>query len=776
MKHNDQGQKSRFIRCYLSLAICSVMSQAYALQAMNDSDLRAVDGQDGLQLQINYETAKIDQLTWQDQARQVDGSAGKNLNMTMNNVNITRGALPSTDKLGVQLKADIYSTAAATPGLNLNVQATLGKLTAEQWMLCADTSCRATNASLGALSLEAYNPIQVNLLTTQGLFNRDRQATLDLAIRDAVIGLAQKDQNGQSNRLALQNFNLNLHSSGYIYVDPQAGLTLKTAPDGYVDFIANDLSGRPGVNLELALNERGLIRAGMSGRLYDGLIQIGAGNHAVDLLGTNQQASNSNAAATTGLKLKVEGLLSNDLDRLGNKAATLELGAAGHYAYGLRFENLTALRTRSNVGENQRGDLPLGTERAGIGMEGIYFNLVDSRSIQLPEHLTLNRTFLGTNSGPLAVKMTNAMDYQQLLADSSLNTYSAVLALRQVDLQAMSRRGRFIASPDITVAGTLPSSEPSKWGLGTPIHNLNANLAIYAKKADGTRDYIVEKDQNDVATLKAVSGSERLGFSAALSTQGVSSDGSKTTSILLIDGSDNRNYANGMVTPIDNYIGIRNIDMLFNGYGSIGLENGQVNVSMPDLRLVVAAQLAAGYLPGAKYQTCPSVGGCYAPSNSFTSNKDVLAGVKLRLAGAMNFALVPRGLDPDPSVGQYAASQLGFIGVLNLNANSYMNNAIQLVDADGSTLGLDNLSGQLTFDNRLLVNKDSIGVNTNLVFNPNKTPDAVLRAKDINLYPASVVEGKTMLGNPQRLGEFAITGGRLETQISIRPRDGAFKF
>jgi len=83
----------------------------------------------------------------------------------------------------------------------------------------------------------------------------------------------------------------------------------------------------------------------------------------------------------------------------------------------------------------------------------------------------------------------------------------------------------------------------------------------------------------------------------------------------------------------------------------------------------------------------------------------------------MNFALIPRSNVPSGSNG-LPASQLGFIGILNLNASSNMNNAIQLVDTDGATT----------------------------------------------------------VGNPQRLGEFAITGGRLDTQMSITPRDTPFKF
>jgi len=764
----NQTRKT-WVYSYLGLVIGLIMSQAHALQAMDDGALRAIDGQDGVNINFEYDKIKIDQLALRDQVS-TEATRPQGLSAQLNQITIDQGQLADGKKLGAQLGFDVYSGATAQPGLNLIVQSTLGKVRAEQFMLCASQDCTTTQ-SLGAFEFESYNPMQFNMLTSKGLFNQDSKAVLGLSIKDASLALLQKDQNGVAHKFALQNFTFNWNSTGYMYVDSQAGLTLKTGTDGFADFQRDDTTGRSGVNLEFGVNGQGLIRGGMSGRLVNGFVQFGAGKNPSELLATT---ANNNTGAN-GVKLRIEGQFTNDLDQLGDKATTLELGSAGQYAYGLRFENITALRTRSNVVGNEQGDLALSHERSGISMDGIYLNLVNSSMIKLPENMVLNNIYLGTNSGAKASKLVQSTDYQQLLAQTAVNPYSAVLALRQVDLMAMSRRGRFIATPDITVKDQLPSTEPTKWGLGIPIHNLNANIAVYGKTSDGVNDFIATKDANNIPILKTVKGSERLGFSAAVSTQGVSSDGSKTTSLLLIDGSDNNNYTNGTVTPTDYYLGIRNIDMLFNGYGSIGLENGQVNVSMPDLRLVVAAQLAAGYLPGAKYRSCPSMGGCYAPSNSFIRNNDVLAGIKIRLAGAMNFAVIPRS-NVLGANNNLPASELGFVGMLNLNANTFMNNAIQLVDADGSTLGLDNLSGAIAFDNRLALTKDSIQVGTSFVFNPQKTPDAVLRAKDINLYPASVVNDKTIVGNPQRLGEFAITGGRLDTQMSITPRDTPFKF
>jgi hypothetical protein len=42
------------------------MQNGYAMQAMNDSDMRAVDGQDGIVADVSYGSVGFDQLYWDD--------------------------------------------------------------------------------------------------------------------------------------------------------------------------------------------------------------------------------------------------------------------------------------------------------------------------------------------------------------------------------------------------------------------------------------------------------------------------------------------------------------------------------------------------------------------------------------------------------------------------------------------------------------------------------------------------------------------------------------
>ena len=131
------------------------------------------------------------------------------------------------------------------------------------------------------------------------------------------------------------------------------------------------------------------------------------------------------------------------------------------------------------------------------------------------------------------------------------------------------------------------------------------NAYYYTKDANG------KPIRNVVATSGTTS---RLGFGIAAGTTGRDATGTKTTSILLIDGSPN---ANNGGSPTDYYMGLRNIDMFLKGNGSIGLENGSLNIGLKEMLLALSTEIAAGYLPGAKYKTCPATGSCTSPIDNF---------------------------------------------------------------------------------------------------------------------------------------------------------------
>jgi len=791
------NNQKKFILSALSCSILFSMQNSYAMQAMNDSDMRAVDGQDGIVAEVSYGSVGFDQLYWDDKTgSSATENAQDSLRASLTGVKITT-ANANQSNVTVKMNAGSLASGSKT-GLDLDIAANLGTILADKFTLCktSDSISTCTNAaSFGKLSIQntANTPITMHITTADGLFSKTGFSSLDLGIKGLDIGLSQKQDSSTYNALVMNDFNFNFGAKGYMYVDPTEGLVLRTNPVagsgatdiGYVDF-KRDVNGKSGLNLEFMLqpnvasNEtmisansaKGVIRAGANGRMINGVLQLrGTKDTESTILGVT---NGNSIAGDTGLAFRLNGEFTSDRDNLsGVEATSLELGGAGNQTYGLRFANITPLLTRKNIiGTETTSGVALNSDHAGLSMDGIYFNLVNANQITLPTNTALTSTYLGNSVD--ANRLVNTNDYIQTL--STNNTPYTVLAIRGMNFSALSRRGQFIYTDANGVVS--PVSTTTKWGLGLPIYNLNANFAFSPRLSNGSAsgDYLVAYN-NGVIQKTAVSGSERIGFSGSISTQGVNdgSDGtpagSKSTSILLIDGGQNANDNNN---PTDYYVGLRNIDMLLNGTGSMGFENGRINVSMPKLLMAMSAQLAAGYLPGAKYKTCPTSGGCYAASDSFTKNYDVLAAIKLRLAGQANFSIIPLSLDrlndynsdKTPKEGKNA---LNFIGLFELDGTK--NNSIQIVDPiDGSTMGLDNIVGTVAFDNKIVVNSNNVGFNLGFNFNPNKTAAEVFRVKNIDFYPS--VNGT--VGSAQRLGELAITGGRLTSEMKITPRDGVF--
>lgn len=585
---------------------------------------------------------------------------------------------------------------------------------------------------------------------------------------------------------------------------------------------------------------KGLIRIGASGRMVNGFLQLRGTNSGTkadpvntnitdpslvtnkygDPNGTNilGQADNGLALSTgcttapcaknimgnTGLAFRMKAEFTTDNDTmltanstngdLAGRATTLEIGSAGLNTYGFEFGNLSGL-VRDASGNLTRGSFDSGN---------LYINLVDTKSVLLPANYFLQTSRFG-NGGFL----TKNTDYTQSIHDgtSNINPYSLLMSIRGGEFQAISRRGRFTNSARaVTVQNPTPLNaltDPSpgvpqinehptdnKWGLALPFYNLNANMALYGTTVDASKVYYYDTSyfggtgRNQVNS--AAKQTPRLGFSLAMTTDGIDRDtnfnklGNKTTSIIVIDGGDR-----GDGKSTDYYMGIRNIDMLMKGNGSIGVENGSFNVSLKDMLIAIAGEIAAGYLPGSTYKqcvgttsaTCTANNNGIVPLNNFANKSDVLFGVKLRIGGSMDFSLIPNSEYNSNGTG----SRLSIVGDFNLTGQG---NTIQITDpADGSTIGLDNLQGKMAFNNAIVIAPDLRGgsiaanptygegivnFNTTLTFNPDRQIGDVFRAKDINLYPPN--PGNTAI-NGARLGELAITGGRLKSEFGIIPRN-----
>jgi hypothetical protein len=719
---------------------------AGGLQELSDQGLSQISGQDGISVQVTHDGIALDRLYWQDRTGGADNS-DLTLRGYAETVAITGTNLVST--LRLDLGKEVATTKA---GMNLALSTDLGTVSAQNFRVCdaAGANCGDSLAGLTVQTQPGY-PLALGLRTSEGIFNENARAELTMGVRNVNMFVTQTASDGKRNQFILKDFSFSFEGGGYAWISPDRGLVLETRADdpaqNYIDLArvtdaAYPTKTKPGLNLEFLYKgdagatydltgTRGLLRGGISGRMTNAFLVLrgvdasGLGNSdpaaPANVMGfsysetdTAGTGANATIIGASGLALRFKA----DFSRTGSNPVTLELAHAGSNAYGVEFGNLSPLLIRKSTSGSSP---PLNPDLAYLDSGNIYLNLASTRRMQLPVNEVLNAAPLG------AGKLTTSSDYLHQVHNLSTNPKMVAVAVRGTDFQAIARSSRFIVSNDVTNAADLPVAGGT-WSLALPFHDLNANIALYGI---------------------TVAGDQRIGAAFALSTRGRNADGSKTTSILLIDGAPNANdLACAGGCPTNYYVGLRNIDLMMAGYGSIGLENGAVNLDIGQFSLAAAAEFAAGYLPGSKKVSLNA----YAPVDGFIKSDDVLFGIKTRLAGSAALQLVPG----DNS--SLATNSIGFNGRLNLTGG-----AVQLVDPfDASIMGFDTLNGTLDMANRIRVRKDSVDFNYALDINPADVATGVFRMRDVQMYPVG--------GAGQRLGEMVLTGGQLVTNINLKPR------
>lgn len=804
----------------LTIAIFMANQSAFALQAMDEDTMRRVDGRDGVIIDTQYGSLNFDRLFWEDKA-------GTSTNAEVALRGYADGVSVTGANLGTTYSINAGSSGTKT-GLDFNLTSRYGTIKADSFKICDNTGSCTGVETMGGLTLQSQDNLNIRLTTTDGLFNRDEAAHLELGIKNLNIYLTQKSSSLVNNQLIAKDFNFNFSGDGYVWVSDNGGFSMETRDVGNnvylnrVNDLANSGKTKPGLNIDLLYRggipnsetdankfpsviaytgtypAKGVIRVGASGRATNASL-VFRGVNAVGLASTpltspaniagmafaanNTEGSGTNATVigSTGIAMRMKA----DLIGTGADQIKLELGHAGDNAYGVEFSKLSPLLIRKDAsGTNPEltnlTGVALNTANAQFDTGDIYINLANTKRLLLPVNTTLNNARFGAGTGTLT---TNA-DYQYQVHNAATNPNMLVTAIRGFNFDAVSRAGRFIVSNDVPITSldhpdnaAYANQDNNTWGLGLPIYNMNGNIAVFGTK---------------------VSGAERLGLSLGLSTQGGNAAGDKTTSILLIDGASNPFDSNN---PTNYYFGIRNIDMLLTADGTLGAEAGdRINIDLNNVQFVAAADMAAGYLPGSRYAsacTASATVSCYAATDSFSTitlkdvidggntaalkakyqraRKDVLYGLKLKLqanpyttvTGAITKPGFTIALVPGGNA-TLAQNRLSFEGGIMLK-----NSAIQISDpVDGSILGLDNINGQANFTNQIQVNRNNIVLNTRLDINKEGTDGATaanaLRIKDVNLYPADKTTG--VIGRPQRLGEIALTGGTLTSRLSITPR------
>ena len=752
----------KIIKLNLLTACICIAHQSYALEALNDQVLGKVTGQDGISITHEVSRVKVEQVNWVDYSS--DGNAP--IKLGLHDVEILSGQNHSNIKSQIDFDVGVTNpdnTSRKGVGIALKASISPFTATASKIMLICEPNCATGEVSqnLGSLSFSTISPLTVYLATTNGLFNRNDKAHLEFRLQNASIGYGLNGQN-----LTAQDFNFNFSADGYMYIDPSEGIVLATkSQDGKTDHIVSldrvedktnvhnsrvGTATNPGLNIDLRYGpsagaQNNLIRIGASGDLTNAKMMLNSDQTGISQF-TQVNRSGGNVTekavtATTGYGFKDAGGLhfglSADFLHSGVNPTVFELGHTGTGSYAIEFSNLTRL----NVRNSNDATATVNTQNAYIDLGDIYINNIRTNSLGFVVNEQI-KNILGASA------------YEQVYNPSStVNPQNMVLvAVRGMDFQAIARKARFISDNSIADVNT-GSTTASTWGLGVPIYNLNANMAIYSKA------YTNKNNETKAG----------LGYDLAMSTDGYGVDPKtgtpNTTSIIVIDGAQGNHGE-----EVNYYAGLRNIDSYVKAKGVIGFEDKEIYIKADSLLVAAKAEVAIGQLPGSLYNCTSEQATCakkVVPIDNFAQKDDVLVSIALKLDGKGELFIIPglEGINGTPDTN-YLSLKANF-EFNPLNNNDDRGSYISLINTDGtsteSSINLNKLQGDIGLESRIHMQKESIVLDNQVKFNRLATASdfGKVFTAELAIAPA---------GQMQKIADIAIPGGVMRSSFGITPK------
>lgn len=714
-----------------------LIQQAHALEALQEAELETVTGQDGIVITHEISKATIEKVNW------YDPNENKNIKMGMglHDVNIVG---KDNQAIITQLAFDVGATDVGT-GLRIEASVAPFSMTSNLNLVknnCDNVQCTQASTSirtkgtetiqsLGKLGLSIDSPFKMVLMTTAGLFNKNHEAYIDFNLQDTSI----KHTLG-NNSLVLSNFNFNFAGQGYIYVEPTEGIVL-TTNNGTKDHLIN-LATVPvgttgaktaGVNFDLRYQNgngelKNIMRYGISGAVTDARLALSANQSKLNKFDvanqTELQQVTSYKDGGGGLHLNLSAGFTSESEAQaqGLNATTLEIGHTGKGSYSVQFHDL-----RSLTGKN----------RAYIDFGDIYINTIQAKSLEFYINDKI-KNILGKSSNILSQTLgTVDQDY-------------ALIAIRGMDFQSIATRANFVSNDTGAVTGT------GTWGIGIPIYNLNANVALSG-------------GQNQT-------GNQVIFYNAVVSTEGYGVDkktgAPSTTSILLIDGAQNNNY----------YAGLRNINALIESNGEISYADKGIHIKANKLVFAADAELAIGRLPGTTYSHNNQQH--TVEDNSFSKRDEVLTNISLKLDGSGNIFIIPGvngttsspdtnflSLEGDFKFRPLTASEVAdpnnlgsYFSLSNVDEKTETVNGAQTQVLETSAISFNRMQGDLGFKTNLKVKSDTVVLDSQIKFNRNNDVTQPFRTNF-----AMVTNG-----NMQNMASIALPGGTMRSTLGITPR------
>ncbi len=775
------------------LTLCiGLVQQSYAMQPIHDEALSAVTGQDGIEIGYEITSASINALNWVDysdndrkskvsmQDVQIFGindeirqDMWEDLKVTNSMEDVHRVIAPST--LKTSLVFDVGATSEATAGVRLSANISPFHASIKNLkLLCDQPWCTTPSQSLGGFSITTGSDIGFTLTTKDGLFNKNQKAHLDFNLQNMSISHLL----GQ-NALTLKDMNFNFDGEGYMYISPDEGVVLESrdniiALERVADLnnVHDSRSGNdatnPGLNIDLRYgqdpaNQKNLIRMGASGNLTNARLSLSADQSGLTKINGQSLESEAYKSAdenafngyqadqSGGLHLN----LATEFTRGGENETKLEIGHTGQGSYAIEFSNLSPLAIRKEDG------LP-NTQNAYINFGDIYINSLQAKSLNF--YVTDNiKKVLGINNrltGNIYKQVLSEQLNNQAWVETDKGSNVALIGIRGFDFQSIARQARFISDNSIA---KLPTDEASSWGIGIPIYNLNANVALSEYKADGKNG---------------------LAYNITASTQGYGEEldalgntQPKTTSLLIIDGQ--KGHYSG--EEVNYYAGLRNIDAFVDTKGKITYEDEGILISADRLLIAANAELAIGQLPGSSYD-CEGCTG-YVPIDNFARQDDVITTIALKLDGKGDLMIIPgiNSLNATPETNylsfraSFAFNELSSEQRADENEMgsyfSLINKEVDLSDPTGKTLtgqssiNLNKLQGELGVEARIHVKEDTVVLDNQVRFNPNNNGQFFQGEVALSHLGKGMADGSM-----QKIMNFALPGGVMRSNLGIKPR------
>src|SRR5690606_8365093 len=135
---------------------------------------------------------------------------------------------------------------------------------------------------------------------------------------------------------------------------------------------------------------------------------------------------------------------------------TLEIGHTGKGSHAIEFSNLRQLTTRA-------ADGTLHKKNAYIDFGDIYINTITTKTLDFIVNENIQKT-LAVTSPILKQTLTNAAIPKDVV----------LIAIRGMDFQSIAAKARIISDNSLQKL----NGSGGTWGIGIPIYNLNANVAL----------------------------------------------------------------------------------------------------------------------------------------------------------------------------------------------------------------------------------------------------------------------------------------------------------